>query len=553
MFKELKYSRENLERALERYLAACAEVRNQAQLPLFGHTQEHSTRMADEMAAIVICQMNIDHAKKLISQAINHSPFVARVNALPDEILGHVFYIALGLQPCFTNINDPDLKFERKSIAFAQVPERLSHVCSRWRRLACSLPTLWQHIDINTDASDVLTRAYSRMNRAGRLLLDVHIIGSLLDVRELNLWIASTAPRMRSFTLIISDQFETHESVLATCFRNCSPGTLEHLTIWKECASGPGETTLILNLDPLSPNFSTPEFDPVYRQLKSLRLRQVYLYWTSQAYHGLSELHLASHQISQSELLNITVTHLVAILQSSPKLRVLRLDIRVVGDQPDIEGFSIPIRLDDLEVLDLSAESREPNLDQIERVLPLLAPGTKPLQLTIDDLDEGKHLILEKAVQAFFTRSNVTRLKLVCDESSYKEIDFELMSRLAPQLQQFVLDRYSWGEYSDNYVGSYPRFHERDNSAPGSHVEYLYLHRCDIELEWCSDLLKGLAHPPRVLVFWKCSFLKKKEHTFDKEGIRRAFEGVCQDVRILEWDAPKPPDDWSPDAFPCIY
>ncbi|EUC62621.1 F-box-like domain protein [Rhizoctonia solani AG-3 Rhs1AP] len=554
MSEELKDARENLEHALERYLAACATVRNQAQLPLFSHTQEHSTRMADEMAAIVACEKNIGRAKKFISQAINHSPFVARVNGLPDEILGRIFHITLGLQPCFTNINDPDLNDERKSVAFAQVPERLSHVCSRWRRLACSLPNLWQHIDINTDASDDMTRAYSRMNRAGRLLLDVHIIGSLLDVDDLNLWIASAAPRMKSFTLIICDQFETHESVLATCFRNCSPGTLEHLTIWKECASGPSETTLILYLDALSPDFSSPEFEPIFRQLKSLRLRQVYPYWTSQAYHGLSELHLASHQISQSELLNITITQLVAILQSSPKLRVLRLDLKVSEDQRDIDGLPTPVRLDDLEVLDLSSESRKPSLDQIEHVLPLLAPGTKPLQLTIDDLDEEKHLVLEEVVQAFFTRSNVTRLKLVCDESDYKEIDFELMSRLAPQLQQFVLDHYSWVEYSDNYVGSYPRFHERDNSAPDSRIDYLYLHYCEVDLEGCSKLLKDLVHPPRVLVFWRCSFLQNRERTFDKEEIRHAFEGVCQDVRILKWDTPKPPDDWaSSDGMPCIY
>ncbi|KAG8730693.1 hypothetical protein FRC11_006069, partial [Ceratobasidium sp. 423] len=141
--------------------------------------------MADEMASIIVCEEKIGRAKKFISQAINHSPFVAFINGLPDEILGRIFHMALGLQPCFTDINDPEFKDDRTQFAFAQVPERLSQVCCRWRQLAFELPTLWQHIDINTDATDILARANARINRTGQLLLDVHIIVSLIDVEEL--------------------------------------------------------------------------------------------------------------------------------------------------------------------------------------------------------------------------------------------------------------------------------------------------------------------------------------------------------------------------------
>ncbi|KDN33701.1 hypothetical protein RSAG8_13210, partial [Rhizoctonia solani AG-8 WAC10335] len=389
--------------------------------------------------------------------------------------------------------------------------------------------------------------ANARTNRTGRLLLDVHITGSLLNVEQLGQWFTFAAPRIKSLTLIVCDTFETYEPALVACLGHCSPGTLSHLTVWKEIATDPNDDLILDFRNPL--DYNQLEFEDVFRQLESLRLRQVYPHWTNQIYHGLSELQLASHQSSQSELIEITVSNLILILQSSPKLRVLRLDLKVIEDEQGAEGLSIPVRLDDLEVLDLSAEFRQPNLEWLELVLPLLAPGTKPLQLTIDDLDEDRHLILENVAQAFFARSNVTRLKLVYEQSDYKELDFELLSRLAPQLRHFVLEHYSWGEYRDCPVDPYPRFHERDNSAPNSRVEYLYLHRCDIELEWCPKLLQDLIHPPRVLVFWKCIFLKKMERVVNSEEIRRAFEGVCQDVRILKWDAPKPPDDWASDTM----
>ncbi|KEP47884.1 F-box-like domain protein [Rhizoctonia solani 123E] len=416
MFIELKVARKRLEHALEQYLTACTTVRNYAEHPMFSHTREHSARMASEMTAIVACQEKMDRAKKCISQAINHSPFVARVNSLPDEILARIFHIAIGLQPCFTDINDSELKNERKRVAFAQVPERLSHVCCRWRRLAFSLSTLWQHIDINMDATDALARAKARMTRTGRLLLDVHIIGSLLEVEELEQWFALAAPRTKSLTMIICDVYDTHESVLTAWFRHCSPGTFSHLTVWKEIASGPDDDLILDFRNPFS--YNELEFEEVFRRLESLRLRQLYPYWTSPMFRGLTELHLASHQLQPSQLLAIAASQLIGILQSSPKLRVLRLDLKVVDDQPGMEALRTPVRFEDLEVLDLSTESRQPDLEQLELLLPLIIPGTKPLQLTINELDEG-HLILEEVVQAFFARSNVTRLKLVYDGSNY--------------------------------------------------------------------------------------------------------------------------------------
>ncbi|CAE6417277.1 unnamed protein product [Rhizoctonia solani] len=551
MFEDLENARKRLQVALEQYLAACTTVRNHAKRPMFGHSQEHSTRMADELAAIIACKKKIARAKKCISQAINHSPFVARINSLPDEILGHIFQLAIGLQPCFTDINNPDIKKERKRVAFAQVPERLSHVCCRWRRLAFSLPTLWQHIDINMDATDVMARAKARTARTGQRLLDVHIFGSLLD-DELEEWLALVGPRIKSLTLIVCDESMTYEPVLISCFKHCSPGTLSHLTIWKEIATNPPYDDLTLDLwDRVDGHL---EFEDLFLRIESLRLRQLYVDWPSNIYRGLSELHLGSHQSSHSELLEVSVQQLVDILQTNPKLRVLRLDVKIVGTEEDMEEVSqtIPVHLDDLEVLDLSTQSREPNLEQLEFILPLISPGTQPLQFTLDDLDDERYLILQTVVQEFFSRSNVTRLKLMYQED-YRELDFDLLSHLAPQLGHLVLDHYSWHEYRNSYVGTSPRFHERDNSAPNFRIEYLYLLHNEVDLQSCPKLLKGLVHPPRVLVFWKCRFTEDKEDVFKKEKIRDAFKDVCQDVRILKWDAPKPPDDWASDTMPCVY
>ncbi|GAB1527629.1 hypothetical protein RhiTH_010805 [Rhizoctonia solani] len=90
------------------------------------------------------------------------------------------------------------------------------------------------------------------------------------------------------------------------------------------------------------------------------------------------------------------------MLLASPALRVLHINIIVIG-KDEINGLA-PVPLNELEELSLDEMSR----DVYDVVLPLLAPGTKPLQFTFQMQQEFNAPLYCTTVAAFLERTNVT-------------------------------------------------------------------------------------------------------------------------------------------------
>ena len=92
---------------------------------------------------------------------------------------------------------------------------------------------------------------------------------------------------------------------------------------------------------------------------------------------------------------------LVTILRSSPGLRVLHIRT-VIADQSAPSDSIVPVRLEDIEDLDLNDRS-ELDFTAGGEILRWIAPGSKPLQLTFNGYpSEGAIL--------FCARANITRL-----------------------------------------------------------------------------------------------------------------------------------------------
>jgi hypothetical protein len=96
-------------------------------------------------------------------------------------------------------------------------------------------------------------------------------------------------------------------------------------------------------------NLPYQDLEDLLLPITVLHLRQMYPHWTSQAYHGLVELHLCSVMLPAAR---ITKSQLVTILKSSPGLRVFHFNLDLIKDSL-VDAPIVPVRLDDLEVLNL--------------------------------------------------------------------------------------------------------------------------------------------------------------------------------------------------------
>ncbi|KAG8731639.1 hypothetical protein FRC11_003117, partial [Ceratobasidium sp. 423] len=355
----------------------------------------------------------------------------------------------------------------------------LMQVCSFWRHAAVICPGLWTHIDIALDHPlnpSLLARAKVCVARAGKLPLDIHISdiasedecqrwNEILDNRNLGLgnsqrlisnllaseWVRSglcnfeflsdyqddTVP-IRSLELdavVFGDVKDYHLAALTYFFARCRPGVFTQYTT--RIRNEDYERDYIRFIEPIEDVPSTLE--SIHLSLSSQFLENHWFYtrilrtnglcppWSSRAYHGLIELHIGEGvpELRQSQL--------VSILRSSPGLRVLHLDINTVGES----RLTAPILLEDLEVLSLVAGSwfsMGPAADGPHlvphpgKVLRLIAPGSKPLQLTYFGFP-GSSLL------NFAARSNVTRLYI----KAWGAYDMIPIIHRCPALQTLIL------------------------------------------------------------------------------------------------------------------
>ncbi|KAL5632253.1 hypothetical protein ACGC1H_000301 [Rhizoctonia solani] len=393
-----------------------------------------------------------------MSAGHNHVVHVAPIHRLPFETLVHIF-ILVSINRChkvdFVDGHPPGNP--------PQYPDCLAHVCSRWRQIALSSPYLWTHVDLDPRLSSregLVNRTYNYTQRASMLPLDVHIDDK--GCVEENSYIleaafSHVASRTRSLNFIITapELLHFHRSVFDSMVPILSPKLFN--TLYMSCdvslpdpffAGRNSDPWITHNSDDLDecPNILRWEsiaIDGSLSGVSNLHLQGVYFNWSSQLYHGLVDLRLTSPPVGKAA--DIDVYALRSILSNCPGLRIFHFSLELVTyDDPGYEYLykdsSDPVCLPDLEVIYVSTArayyGKYPSFNA-GALLRLLAPGSKPLRLTIETgHDRNEPLFNSDGMREFCARSRVERL---CVRNAYPSLD-ELRLCHLPDLKVLVFD-----------------------------------------------------------------------------------------------------------------
>jgi hypothetical protein len=519
MINELSLASSNLQAALERYIRACSAIQDryfqQDSIP-----QELSSRVADELLLATSYETQVKQAKIAISRVINCTALVP-INALPTEILAQIFQLLTYGKPCIGVDHDNATK-----IIFPKYPDLLSCVCSRWRQVVTGTCVLWSHIDLaplHLRSQSVVRRAEACVARAGQLPLDIHIrrMGYDYSWRQppdmrVPQFLASCALRIESLTLSMAattNYDHWYRTIFSACFANCEPGTLTQLTVrqkTRDCRHkflGAAENAA--SSDSLILDMPGQHLEDLWAPLTVLRLHQIYPYWTSKAYHGLVELRLAS-----SSPLTIPETELVAILKSSPGLRIFQFGLQII-DQLETDDLITPVHLGDLEVLNL----RGVKVEEIGGVLRLLAPGSKPFTISLEASHNAELFLAEYDISQFFARANVTA---ICAQGLVRYPQIVQLFNLAPRLRALALEWFNADEGISKHGGLSMPFH----------LDSLYV--LDHRIQWTTLCQIIEMHQVQTLIIWDC--------TLDQEQVLQS--NVCPVIKYLTYDDPNPIEDW---------
>ncbi|KAF8607185.1 hypothetical protein BDV93DRAFT_302775 [Ceratobasidium sp. AG-I] len=275
---------------------------------------------------------------------------LAAINALPEEILAHVFHLAADTERC-VHYND-----RTDEICPSALLDSLPQVCSYWHRLAISLSSLWSHIDL-ADQGDFCGHLYNRarlwIERARDGPLDIHIYGRARYRRGKFQALADfLAPLMKQTRSLKTEM-------------HASPGLI-HSMFSGLCGASP----------------------PLH----------------SHAYHGLIELQL----LTMNNQTSVTQTQLMAVLSSSPGLRTLTVGINITIDPITKDAQFSPVRLENLEELCVI----ELPTFRLGLLLGMLAPESNSLKVSIKRNSHNFADEFYEGTDAFFRRSKVVALRI---------------------------------------------------------------------------------------------------------------------------------------------
>ncbi|CAE6429145.1 unnamed protein product [Rhizoctonia solani] len=424
MSQELAAAEDHLRPALDRYVRACSSARDacisggwlNSSPDLLKNLQKRSDNIASHI-------QKLQGARAVIHAARNSISKITLLNEFPAEILAHIFQLVLPGQSCLV-LRGSERKMSK--IKYPLFPDALAHVCSYWRRIAITTPSLWTHIDIALDHSlnpGLFARAKVYATRAGQLPLEIHISdpGSQResnyggfrgehpeynpshdwdDLNDFKVLAADTVPiKSLEFDLKIHTRYrDTYYSVLEYFFARSKPGVLTRYAT--EC----------VNSEWLEPPFIEPAETPYTRSgalltVPSAHLEELWLripivrinclcpHYKSKLYHGLTELYIGKG------IPEITGLQLVNILRSSPKLQVFHLNAPVEFADDD-EGLFEPVYLEDLRCLNIMI--RGDDLLSGPDMLRWITPGSESLRLAYMGTP------CEEEFESFFSRANVT-------------------------------------------------------------------------------------------------------------------------------------------------
>ncbi|CAE6475519.1 hypothetical protein ACGC1H_006266 [Rhizoctonia solani] len=544
MIEELNEANKLLLAALERYQKACSSLFNHSERPLrILLSQAHSDCVSNELSSISAFEASIQQTRATVAQARNLIRSFVPANTLPEEIWGHIFSLVRDMQPCsLREKTRHDLK-----VARAWYPELLSHVCSRWRRMAISLPTLWTHIDLlpnHPHSTQLYSRGQTFTSRGKNLPLSLHVDehhDSMLDsYTDLGVFCTPLSARIESLEVVWPHSASYYRSLaLRPCLAACKPGVLRELSLTDNFAIYKD-----IPIDEPAPVIDEPDsinwcldlpkefIEKLMAPVEKLSLSGLYFHWASQAYAGLTELRLLPRDRGDVSL-TISSSELVQILASSPQLRALHFGIMIHDTEPPSQ--LVPAQLNHLEILDLRFNTHR----AYPKFFPLLSPNTKPLQLSLAFLGTGSPLS-SRRIKSFLQYSNITRLYM--DGGPLLIIWLPDLLKLLPNLQTLVLTNFDINE---------DRSKSPETARPPRprHLETLRLLHCRIGISALKKVTE--IYPIRNLILWSCEYqLPDGRFVVDLQGDREAyFVDSASEVRFIDTPPPDPDlivEEWNP-------
>ncbi|CEL61614.1 hypothetical protein RSOLAG1IB_04364 [Rhizoctonia solani AG-1 IB] len=446
----LQSIRTRLYTALDEYANVCLSLSNNQELML--GISDLAGDIIAEVEGFTYLKLKTTQVETILKKTRNSLRSLVSISSLPDETLARIFHFVHDVQ---------FLQFERL-VDNHSVPVNslaVSQVCTRWRQVALSTGSLWSHIDLTACVKSIsLGEIFA--TRSGNLPLHIRVvepftyndrqIGRFRDTSKFEYFMLNIGPRVRSLEFswipqtcyLFLSWFELLDfslycsSQTLTCLVLSDRNVNTNRVVSDEYCSRLRWflTTDAIPADDLNafPNRiivgSHPphHYEDILSHIKSLKLDSVYPFWTSKAYHGLTELRLTGpRQLTKI----ITTQQLAGILQSSPDLHVFHFGPEVSPTLPSPPS----VRLQHLEVFLLQSLT----FDTQQAVLRLISPGTKPLQMstTYNDMVQSYLAISpEDEFNRFFKRSNIVQLQV---HSSVK-VEPRAFLELLPGLQSLI-------------------------------------------------------------------------------------------------------------------
>ncbi|KAL5632259.1 hypothetical protein ACGC1H_000307 [Rhizoctonia solani] len=544
MLRQLKAAGETLRTSIEAYVAISSAVQNDIIKGniLSGLLPELSSCLESEFGFITSLEQKLRQARASIGQVHNYCNRVSPINRLPSEILTRIFHL-VSADPCHLCPQDLPADFSRY-LNSNSYPDQLAHVCSRWRKVAISSPFLWTHIDLTPHATAgrrLFGRQVAYESRSNHIALDIHLddrgctSSASYDVKMILSHLASRAKSLEF--IIISDKIQSfHSSALKSIISKCSPQNFKKLCVHSDVFfPNPfvSDSNLEIPLDADRPpkilRWTERQMDAKLLGITTLHLQGVFFYWSSMLYHGLVDLRLSSPP--KTNPYHISSSSLVMILSASPELKILHFSLELLaneapGDEPNSSAIN-PVPLQNLEVLHVStirARDSRRSAFPIGSFFELLAPGSKPLRLTIHTPGKPSDTVFGNATRAFFARSNVERLSI---RTSALLVTKPFWLCDMPDLKVLVLD------------SSFPLFKLEESSHPIPALISLTVYLCVLTLPQLRSLLR--LCPSRIILYHAVVLDDAESGLLPDAEVRAAFPMV---EFVTEDSAHHPTADW---------
>ncbi|CAE6504397.1 unnamed protein product [Rhizoctonia solani] len=440
--EELESVGNQLQTVLDQYLGICAKMDDLSSREgvLRNVPQGYLNRIGTEIARFPSYHQALGWAEATVNRVRNRIPQLTPISSVPPEILTHIFHLVANpcdlldsnyedsdssTSPSLSEYSDNDSSSSRpkrprsKALRLENFPthlDRLTHVCSYWRRVAIDSPSLWVHIDFfphKTLSASLLIRAETYAARAAELPIELHVADDSPAVYQdapLRQFLTSIRNRVKSLDIAVICRWKYfHQLVLNELFP-------DHLS-----DSQAGIFTKLTTSFPMAGDETDEFFDwfddtnNSFLCLTVLHCRGLFPFWGSTAYNNLVDLRLTP--ASDTYWTRISERELRNILKTSPGLRIIHFGLYMSHRQRDDVSVK-PAPLNDLEVVSISTDRgvHDPVLRPGD-VLRLLAPGSKPLRLSIwhryhkyYETANGNYdeFSVDELVR-FFQRSNVTK------------------------------------------------------------------------------------------------------------------------------------------------